>query len=418
MGGSRFDFGQSIAVDSAGNVYTTGYFFNTVDFDPGAGTFNLTASRDSDGFIQKLGASGNFLWAYAIDGDGFDVGESILVDNSGNVYITGHFDGVVDFNPDTGVTNISSGFVKNIFVQKLDAFGHLVWARSIGSDLTKEVGLASALDTFGNIYTTGVFYGTADFDPDTGMTMLTSAGSGFQDIFIQKMDSSGNFVWAKSFGGVVQESAGSISTDLDGNVYLTGHFEGTVDFDPDTTVTLNITSAGDKDIFIQKLDSSGNLVWAKTFGNTLKDRGASIHVDKMGNVYTPGRFLRTIDFDPGAELANLYSANNSLDIFIHKMDASGNFLWAHAISNNGFDVGEAITVDQFRTIYTTGHFDGLVDFDIGTGIDNILSAGFNDSYVHKMSQINTTGLAKKNEGNRIELITYPNPTKGAVRIQL
>ncbi|MDB4082917.1 SBBP repeat-containing protein [Vicingaceae bacterium] len=187
MGGSRFDFGQSIAVDSAGNVYTTGYFFNTVDFDPGAGTFNLTGSRDSDGFIQKLGASGNFLWAYAIDGDGFDVGESILVDNSGNAYITGHFDGVVDFNPDTGVTNISSGFVKNIFVQKLDAFGHLVWARSIGSDLTKEVGLASALDTFGNIYTTGVFYGTVDFDPDTGMTMLTSSGSVFQDIFIQKV---------------------------------------------------------------------------------------------------------------------------------------------------------------------------------------------------------------------------------------
>lgn len=416
MGSSRFDYGQSIAVDKNGSVYTTGFFYNTVDFDPGPGTFNLTANRDSDGYILKLDASGNFLWAFPIAGNGFDSGESILIDNSGNVITTGHFDGIVDFDPDTGITNVSSGVSTNIFVQKLNSSGKLVWAKSIGSDFTGEIGLASAVDTFGNIYTTGYFYGTADFDPNTGTTMLTSSGG--EDVFIQKMDASGNFVWAKSFGGAVQESSESISTDLEGNVYLTGHFEGTVDFDPDTTVTLNITSAGDKDIFIQKLDSSGNLLWAKTFGNTLEDRGASIYVDRMGNVYTTGRFLQTIDFDPGAGVANLNSANNSPDIYIHKMDAAGNFLWAHAIGQNGFDVGEGITVDQFGTIYTTGYFDGLVDFDLGTGVDNILSAGFNDAFVHKMSQINTTDLVHEKTDNSIQVITYPNPSKGSIQIQL
>ncbi len=379
MGGTTFDQGISITLDVSGNVYTTGDFRGTADFDPGAGTSNLTSAGSGDIYISKLDAAGNFLWAKSMGGTSNDVGLEIAVDDSGNVYTTGYFRGTADFDPGAGISNLTSVLNIDIFISKLDAAGNFLWAKSIGG-IGDDRGRSIAVDGSGNVYTTGNFFGTVDFDPGAGTSNLTSAG--FNDIFISKLDAAGNFLWAKSIGGIGDEQGYSIVVDSFGYVYTTGYFQGTIDFDPGAG-TSNLTSAGSGDIYISKLDAAGNFLWAKSMGGTNFDLGIEIAVDGFGNVYTTGYFSGTADFDPGAGTSNLISAGFD-DIFISKLDAAGNFLWAKSIGGIDDDQGYSITVDGSGHVYTTGYFQGTADFDPGVGTSNLISAGFTDIFISKL----------------------------------
>ncbi|MBI4946033.1 MAG: SBBP repeat-containing protein, partial [Bacteroidetes bacterium] len=166
-----------------------------------------------------------------------------------------------------------------------------------------------------------------------------------------------SFTWAKSMGGTDNDRGYSIAVDGSGNVYTTGVFTGTADFDPGAG-NYPLTAAGVdglSDIFISKLDASGNFVWAKRIGDTDNDRGYSIAVDGSGNVYTTGFFRGTVDFDPGAGSYPLTAAG-SQEFFISKLDASGNFVWA--ISMSGISAGYSIAIDGSGYVYTTGLFWG------------------------------------------------------------
>ena len=408
FGGSSDDIGRSITVDASGNVYTTGYFQGTADFDPGAGTANITSAGNEDIFIQKLDASGNFLWAKSFGGSLADYGLSIAVDAAGNVYTTGYFQGTADFDPGAGTANHSSAGNEDIFVQKLDTSGNFVWARSFG-DSNSDRGNSICVDASSNVYTTGGFDGTVDFDPGAGTTNLTSEGS--LDVYVQKLNSTGNFVWTKSFGGSLNDQGFSITVDDSGNVHTTGSFEGTVDFDPGAGSATR-TSSGSLDVFVQKLNASGTYDWAISFGASSSDQGYSVTVDASGNVYTTGSFLGTADFDPGSGTANLTSAG-PWDVFIQKINASGNFVWAKSFGGNSIDAGNAITVDASGNVYTTGHFAGTVDFDPGVGTANLTSAGNYDVFVQKLSQ-GVSGILDIGAG--IQIRAFPNPSKGLVQL--
>jgi hypothetical protein len=314
FGGSSDDYAASISVDATGNVYTTGRFQGIVDFDPGTGTVNLTSNGSYDVFIQKLTSSGNLVWAKSFGGSSTDEGISLSLDASGNVYTSGYFVGIVDFDPGSGAVNLTSNGGTDVFIQKLTSSGNLVWAKSFGGTGI-DIGFSISLDTSGDVCTTGSFEGTVDFDPGSGTVNSTSNGG--TDVFIQKLTSSGNLVLAKSFGGTLNDVGTSISLDATGNVYTTGRFHGTVNFDPGSGA-VNLTSNGGTDVFIQKLTSSGNLVWAKSFGGSSSDNAASIFVDASGNIYTTGYFSGTVDFDPGSGTVNLTS-NGSSDVFIQKL---------------------------------------------------------------------------------------------------
>ncbi|MCB0410357.1 MAG: SBBP repeat-containing protein [Flavobacteriales bacterium] len=193
-----------------------------------------------------------------------------------------------------------------------------------------------------------------------------------------------NFEWVKSFGGSSLNDGYSITVDDSGNVYTTGYFIGTGDFDPGTGIA-NLTSTGIQDVFVQKLDASGNFLWAKSFGSNSSDYGQSITVDASGNVYTTGYFNGTGDFDPGADTTNLTSSGG-YDIFVQKIDGSGNFKWAKSFGGSLYEYGWSITVDASGNVYTTGHFEGTVDFDPGADTANLTSVGNNAVFVHKLSQ--------------------------------
>jgi len=396
MGGNFGDKGYSITTDASGNVYTTGYFSGTADFNPGAGTTNLTSSGGHDIFIQKLDTTGNLLWVKQMGGTSWDVGFSITTDVGGNVYTIGNFIGTADFDPGVGTVNLTSAGQCDIFIQKLDAAGNLLWVKQIGGT-SNDFGYTITTDAGGNIYTTGYFKGTVDFDPGAGTTNLTSAG-GF-DIFIQKLNTAGNLLWVKQMGGTSLEAGCSITTDAGGNVYTTGYFQGTVDFDPGAG-TINFISAGYEDIFIQKLDTAGNLLWVKQMGGTSRDEGYSITTDAGGNVYTTGYFEGTADFDPGAGTTNLTSAGYQ-DIFIQKLDSSGNLLWVKQIGGTYNDNGISITTDAGDNVYTTGFFRDTVDFDPGVGTTN-LTACYKDIFIQKLDSAGNYLWAKKMGGTDYE----------------
>ena len=392
-GGNGIDSESFMTFDAAENVYITGFFNGTVDFDPGTGVSNLTSNGGNDIFIQKLDSSGNFLWANSIGGASNDGGLSIITDRFGNIYTTGEFRDIVDFDPGTGVSNLISNGDNDIFVQKWSSNGNFLWAKSMG-DIGSDKGVSIFVDSLGNIYTSGMFEDTTDFDPRVGVSNLIANGE--SDVFIQKLDSNGNFLWAQSVGGTGFDTLTSMNIDLLGNIYLGGSFQDTVDFDPGIGV-INSVANGLSDIFVLKINKNGNLLWAKIIGGTGMDQSTFVIADDLGNVYTTGSFSGTVDFDPGTGTSPITS-NGLKDIFLQKLDVNGDLVWAKSIGSSNSDVGYSIALDQFRNIYTTGYFSDTVDFDPGAGITNLISNGTKDIFIQKLGMNGNLRWAKSMGG--------------------
>jgi hypothetical protein len=473
IGGTLHDRGYSIFVDDFGNVYTTGFFNGTVDFDPGIGTTNLMVAGDSDIFISKLDPFGNFVWAKRMGGISYDGGHSITGDTLGNVYIAGFFHDTVDFDPGIGITNLISKGFGDMFISKLDGSGNFVWAKSIGG-VGSDNGFSIFVDDFGNVYTTGLFNDTVDFDPGIGIFNLAS--SGLEDVFISKLDVNGNFVWAKSIGGISNEIGMSIAVDDLGNVYATGIFGDTCDFDPGIGI-VSLTALGNTDIFILKLDDSGNFVWVKSLGGAgfVVERGNAITTDIYGNIYTTGFFKNTVDFDPGVGTVNLTSLGDA-SAFILKLShcsslinstasfsvtecsiytipsgdetyiAEGTYLVMDTIPNScGADSVMTISVTILPAIDISTTTTGFVITSNQTGatyqwIDctngNFILVGETDSNYTATTDgnyavvvtlngctdtsscvnISTVGVNQNSNNNEINI--YPNPAKDAITVNL
>ena len=378
IGGTDSEGSNGNAVDAAGNVYTTGWFQGTADFDPGAGVFNLTSAGGADIFVSKLDNNGNFLWARSMGGIGNDVAVGIAVESTGKMYLTGTFESTVDFDPGPGTASLTSAGGEDIFVVKLDDDGNLVWAGGMG-DVSNDRSRGLALDSNGNVHTTGTFEGTVDFDPGPGTASLTSAGN--SDMFLSKLDANGSYVWAFSMGGPQADVSEYIAVDPNGNVYTSGYFNGTVDFDPGPG-TADLTGAP-YSFFLSKLDSNGGFVWVRDMGGILSESGAEMTVDSGGNVYLVGTFFGTSDFDPGPGVFNLTGAG-IVDIYVSKLDSSGNFLWARGMGGAGLDWGLSLALDPAGNAYTTGMFAGPVDFDPGPGTAILTGSGNTDIFLSKL----------------------------------
>ncbi|MGZ4037843.1 MAG: SBBP repeat-containing protein, partial [Bacteroidia bacterium] len=172
---------------------------------------------------------------------------------------------------------------------------NLHWAKQIGST-SSDAGFSITTDKPGNVYTAGNFRGHVDLDPGNGTFMVHSFGS--DDMFITKLDATGNFVWAKQLGGPDYDNGSAITIDTYGNIYIAGFFQGTSDLDPGPGI-FNLSSNGSNDVFIAKLNPSGNFIWAKQVGGASSDMCLSVATDSLGNVYAGGYFIGAVDFDPG-----------------------------------------------------------------------------------------------------------------------
>ena len=404
--------GYDIAVDSAGNVYTMGVFGGTADFDPGPGVYNLSSQGNSDVFILKLDSSGNFLWVKQIGRSAYtgswywplggeqNLPGNIIVDPEGNLIISAVFTDTIDADPGPNEfllynSNHSNYFDQmSTFIVKLDQAGNFLWAGALAIPTLMTGNKVSIdVDEAGNIFLTGILEDSlTDINPFLEDTFLVHS-HGDNDFFVTKLNPQGDFQWGYCIGGSGDDRAYDIATSPEGDVYVVGAFQNTVDFDPGSGLE-EFTATDWFDAFILKLNTSGHYVWMRTFsGGNLIGR---VQLDSKDNIITLGAGKGGFDFDPGPDTVILGNLGDDA-ILIHKMDSSGSYIWGRLLKYEATgptppNYGRSdITIDPCDNIYIEDYFAGWVDIDPGPdsvivshGIDGnlfILQLDSNGNYV-------------------------------------
>jgi len=306
--------GNSTTFDKHGNINISGYFTDTANFGTNA-THVLTSNGNRDIFIAKYNATGALLWVNGIGGDGFDMGYSIAVDKNDNVLVLGSFSETVNFDPH-GIYNLTSNGSVDIFMAKYNDTGALVWAHSIGSS-KGDWGYSIATDTDGNVFIIGSIQDTINIDPYG--THYLSVSDGTWDYFLAKYNDTGSLLWAHQYKG--NHSIINLSTDQEGNIYLGGGLNGTINLDQNSTQSLSGYG-----VFAAKYNRDGSIQWANKFKDC--NIGNSIAVDRNYNVLITGSFAGKAIFDPTKEF-ELESKGRS-DMYLLKLNCNLNT--THSIS--------------------------------------------------------------------------------------
>jgi len=379
--------GAGVVTDALGNIYFTGKFSGNVDFDPGPSIFNLTSIGSSDVFMVKLNPSGNFIWAKQMGGSTSATSAyAITLDNAGAIFLTGVFNSVADFDPSASALTLTTTGSADIFICKYDPNGNVIWARAVGSNTATDVPYSIKTDAANNVYVTGHFYGNVDFDPGPGSANLqVSALNNWKDIFILKLNSSGNYVWAKVFGSQFDDSGNALFLDGTNNIYIAGYYADVIDFDPGP-LTYTLNGGSSYSAFISKLDGNGDFISVRTFTSASSNAIAmGISVDAIGNIYSIGLFNGTIDFNPNPSFSYTLASAGANDIYISKLDPAGDFLWAKLIGNTGNELPFSFILDAEGNLNLCGSFSGTTDFDPHTtNTFNLTSLGGDDVFISRL----------------------------------
>jgi hypothetical protein len=335
-----------VAVDPSGNVLTTGMY--GVDINLGNGL--VTSLGGNDGFIAKFDALGNHLWSKTFGDAAAQSPDSVATDASGNVIAYGYFSGTVDFGG--GALGSAGGL--DLYLAKFSPTGTHLWSKRFGDASNQQTAHGLAVDASGNILITGTAYGTVNF----GGVSLTTLGGG--DVFVAKLDSSGNHLWSKRFGDATNQVGSGIATDAAGDVYLSGYFLGTMNFGG-----ANLSTLGGADTYLAKLDPSGNHLWSMRGGGLSNQSAVNVAVDPFGNVSIIGVLTGSGSFGGGT----LTSAGGT-DILVAKYDPSGNHLWSKSFGDPGTQGVKGLTTDSAGSLLLTGILTGAVDFGGGAIVGN------------------------------------------------
>lgn len=384
-----------MAVDSLDNVFVTGGFRGIVDFDPGEGVTKRNAGSSTDLFISKFNKDGEFLSVIKIGGDGYAVGNSIALDGQNNLFIAGVMNKTVDFDPGPDVFELSCEPHLGVFLLKLTPDGLFCWARLWkGGALFQGRFPSVAVDDFGFSYLACNFNSTTDLDPGPGVDEHTSAGE--TDAFLCKLSPEGDYLGAKSWGGEMHDAPMDICLTPDGDVVVTGGFQGQVDFDPGPGVNEWISN-GDYDIFLSKFTSYGELSWAVAWGSTgdteYWECGYGVTSDQSGHIYVCGWFNGATDFDPGPGTAMVEPADIS-NSFLSKFNPDGTFNWVRAWDGDYGNVINAVAVQEPGQIYVGGSFVGSQDLDPTDGIDEHTAGNWVSAYLCSLNSDGSFNYAR------------------------
>ncbi|MCH2489238.1 MAG: SBBP repeat-containing protein [Flavobacteriales bacterium] len=414
VGGSMFDYGTGITTDDQGNVYITGYFDDTVDFNPGADEWLLTSQGGGDVFILKLNSDGAFMWAKSVGGADYEESTDIGVDELGNVYVLGYLYETADFDPNLGEVLITSQGASDTFLLKLDSAGDFVNVYSYGGT-NLDLALDMEVKNSNEIYISGFFEGTSDLDPRPSEEYFVTATEGFAGYSI-KVDGLGgitNVVLTE--GGEVIVYA--VTTDTENNVYLTGHFNGTVNFDPTSgSGEYTFTSTAAYNSFILKVLADGSIAWARHLTSTDPLFAYDIAVGPNENVHTVGYFGGTADFDPDVnDVFELTKESvNASDAFISILNSNGMFINAYQFGGVDFIDTHQLGVDDQNNIYLAAQFGNTVDIDPNPFESTEVTAiDFRDNYLIKIVD---EELAIPDH-TRTSISIYPNPTQEVINIK-
>ncbi len=230
------DESLGLAVGSSDAVYAVGNFHTKCDFDPGPGVVERIPVGLEDAFLSAFSSSGNLLWTRTWGGSNSASAFDVAPAGPDGSVVTGYFRGIVDFDPGSGVQEKSTGGTFNGYLSRFSSNGDFLWVRTFGSFGDNAVGAGVSADSSGNILVSGFFDGTADLDGGPGTDLHSS--NGWMDAFLVKMDPFGEFLWAGTWGGegfisvYIDDEAAQVAVDADGNPFVVGHFENSVDFEP------------------------------------------------------------------------------------------------------------------------------------------------------------------------------------------
>jgi hypothetical protein len=368
---------RDVAVDAAGNSYLTGWFTNTLDFDPAndrlGGADVLTSRGGQDIFVAKYAADDSLVWVRQMGGPTdtgtkvTDVGEAIDVDAAGNVYVAGRFKDTADFGP----VSLTSAGSWDGFAAKLTPAGAVSWAKRWGTT-ADEVGLGVEVDAAGNVAVVG------------GRTYVTPSGSLYSvdnnhGLDILKYTPTGGSVWTPKFVNTrAIPTLADLTVDAGGSLFVAGSFAGTVDFNPGTKSNqyFPATSGPGGGGFVLKLTAAGAFAWVSPFQGQRVDANtygyssaSSIALDGGGNVFVAGYYGSVVDFDKGTGTTTLPAVGGG---YIAKLTPTGGLAWARALEKDPAVLNSMVHVyglatDAAGNVYATGNLYGGADFDPGAG---------------------------------------------------
>jgi hypothetical protein len=366
--GTLEDNGNDIATDLFGNTYITGNFTSpSINF--GSITLTNPFSPDPQIFVAKYNTGGIVQWAEAFGGEDYDAGRSIAVDAFSNVYITGSFRSDSLAFGNSTLVNSGGG---DMFIAKLNAAGHVLWAKSAAGSNNYDEGMSVATDATGNVFVTGY---SRSSSITFGTIVLNQLGMNtYMDGFVVKYSSMGTVVWAKNFGASADELPYGLAVAKDRNMYITGYFDSPVWNWGSGTV--NCYSAN-PDFFILKCDSAGNVVWLKRGGGLNYEKGFDITLDNHDNPVAIGYF----------DSQNAFFANDTLRglagfVFMAKYNPQGNLVWAKDSMGGRPGSGWSITADTAGNIYSTGYYGGVTGMDFGN--THLSTSGGRDVFIAKL----------------------------------
>ncbi|MBL7974480.1 MAG: hypothetical protein JNJ85_06185, partial [Candidatus Kapabacteria bacterium] len=396
IGGTGVDQVLALTLDGSGNPIMAGWFASTVDFDPSASTLQLTSSGNQDIFFAKYDSNGNVIWAKKVGGTSNEIVNDITLDLSGNIFLTGNFQGTADFNPNPSVTNNLTASAQDIYLAKYTSSGDYVWAFRLGGTASGDDGRSVKTDSSGNVYLCGHFSGSnVDFDPGSG-TFLLSTPTSNNDAFFAKYNASGTLQWAKQITGNGDERMLSLVIDGNSDIITLGTYQSGADLDPNSGVIGGTTgSSSEASIVLAKYSNSGSFVWADIFNRGINGQGSSLAVDSDNFIYMATQFGQfansTVDFNPGSGVHNL-TTNGSADIVLGKYKADGTYVWATSIGGGGDDFVNKVSLDAYNNICLSGAFfsgttyGDSIDFDPSNTRTRNLAAEQADIYLAKFGQ--------------------------------
>ncbi|MDI9256747.1 T9SS type A sorting domain-containing protein [Flavobacterium sedimenticola] len=359
-GGNGEDVAVSIYTDAAGNTYTTGYFSNFCDFDITDGTSVIEHGNDFEIFVAKYNHIGELQWAKNIGGPNGENGTAITADAAGNVYVTGVFQDEMDFDPGVGEFLMTPAGFLDTFILKLDANGNFVWAKSIaGVDYEQANGIGT--DGAGNVYLAGFFFATADFDP--GVAEFNMTPIGFHDCFALKLNSSGEFVWAKQWGSTNFDFVTGLKVTEAGNMHVIGTFSGDMDVNPDPAGEFILSLPTNYDgCFLVQLDTNGTFVEGVKVGHSnFRIFGFGLDIDNQGARLLSGYYGGIAEFLMADGSTTSITASDFFNSYVVKILANGQIAWVKGIDATAGSEAFGLVTNSQNEVFIGGFFDGTLN---------------------------------------------------------
>jgi len=392
LGGSGDDFGQGIAVDTAGNAYVTG-MTDSSNFPPvNASQPSIGSAFVPDAFVVKLGTTGSLVYSTYFGGPGTESGNAIAVDGSGNAYVTGETGSGPQFPKQSPFQNNAGGGL-DAFVAKFTPSGSVAYASWLGGR-DDDRATAISVDASGNVYICGEVFSldglTSSFPVVNALQ--PSYGGYDSDGFVAKINSSGStVVFATFLGGEDNDSAFGITVDTNNNVYVTGSTRSTT-FPVTRNAQQSVISGGGDfyttDAFVTKIQSNGtSLVYSTYLGGTEDDSGASVAVDNDGAIYLAGATLSD-DF-PITIGADQFEMGNGSSAFVSKINPAApgpsGLIYSSYFGGSDSSEGTHITVDGNDNFYVCGFCDSTNLLTTAGVAQPNFGGGFDDAFVAKLS---------------------------------